>query len=237
MITAIRVHHLEEFSLLDALIPAAGLATRMRGIPKFLLPCDNSYTTLIELHISQLLEQCETIWIPTRPELVLLLDSIGLAQDRVVILPMQTENMTQTVQKVLQISKQEHFQLVMPDTFFFGEKPYALLDPEPAIADLACWKIRDDQKGKLGQVLISDNKVQEMKDKDPDCLFEHSWGALSFSRKLLSFANTTDPHIGYAVRSALSSGMTISAKVMSGEYYDCGTPSEYLNMLESVIQK
>jgi hypothetical protein len=222
---------------MDAIIPAAGLATRMRGIPKFLLPCDDTYTTLIELHISQLLEQCETIWIPTRPELVLLLDSLGLAQDRVVILPMQTENMTQTVQKVTQISKQEYFQLIMPDTFFFGEKPYALLDPEPSIVELACWKIRDDQKGKLGQVLIENNEVKEMKDKDPNCLFEHSWGALSFSRKLLSFANTTDPHIGYAVRSALASDMRISAKVMSGEYYDCGTPSEYLSMLENVIQK
>jgi len=222
---------------MDAIIPAAGLATRMRGIPKFLLPCDEVYTTLIEVHIAQLLERCETIWIPTRPELVLLLDSLGLAKDRVVILPMQTENMTQTVTKVIQISKQQHFQLVMPDTFFFGEKPYATLNSEPQIADLACWKIRVDQRGKLGQVLIQNKKVVEMKDKDPSCLFEHSWGALTFNRELLNYADLNDPHIGYAVRSALLSGEQITANVMNGKYFDCGTPSEYLNMLEEVLRR
>jgi len=180
---------------MDAIIPAAGLATRMRGIPKFLLPCDNVYTTLIEMHISQLLECCETVWIPTRPELVMLLDSLGLAKDRVVILPMQTENMTQTVMKVAHISKQEYFQLIMPDTFFFGEKPYTTVGPNSSIAELACWEIRPDQRGKLGQVLIEDNFVKEMRDKDLECEFEHSWGALTFSRELLKFADEKDPHI------------------------------------------
>jgi hypothetical protein len=222
---------------MDAIIPAAGLATRMRGIPKFLLPCDELYTTLIEVHISELLQRCETIWIPTRPDLVILLDSLGLAKDRVVILPMQTQNMTQTVTNVVKISKQKNFQLVMPDTYFFGQKPYLTLDPSPPVADLACWKIRPDQKGKLGQVLIDGKNAREIKDKDPNCSFEFSWGALTFNRKLLKYANLTDPHIGYALRNALLNGESISANVMNGEYFDCGTPTEYLNMLESIIRK
>lgn len=220
---------------MDAIIPAAGLATRMRGIPKFLLPCDTTYNTLIEAHISALLEKCETVWIPTRPEMILLLDSLGLAKDRVVLLPMTTENMTQTVSKVLQIAKTENFHLVMPDTFFHGEKPYATLSSTPNLVDLACWKIREDQKGKLGQVLIQDEKAVDMKDKDPDCEYEHSWGALTFNRELLNYAESTDPHIGYAVRNALKSGESITARVMHGKYFDCGTPSEYLNMLQEVI--
>lgn len=220
---------------MDAIIPAAGLATRMRGIPKFLLPCDSTYNTLIEAHISALLQICETVWIPTRPEMVLLLDSLGLAKDRVVILPMTTENMTQTVSKVLQIAKTENFHLVMPDTFFHGEKPYATLSLTPSLVDLACWKIREDQKGKLGQVLIQDDKAIDMKDKDPECNYEHSWGALTFNRELLNYAETTDPHIGYAVRNALKSGESISARIMHGKYFDCGTPTEYLNMLQEVI--
>ena len=221
---------------MDAIIPAAGMATRMRGLPKFLLPCDDVYTSLIELHISQLLEQCETVWIPTRPELVLLLDSLGVSKDRVVILPMQTENMTQTVLKVLQISNQEHFQLIMPDTFFSGEKPYALLNPKPKTADLACWQIRPDQRGKLGQVLIEDSRVKQIEDKNPDCSFEHSWGALTFNRNLLKYSNISDPHIGYSLRSALIGGESISATSMSGKYFDCGTPSEYLEMLQEVLK-
>lgn len=220
---------------MDAIIPAAGLATRMRGIPKFLLPCDSTYNTLIEAHINALLQTCETVWIPTRPEMVLLLDSLGLAKDRVVILPMTTENMTQTVTKVLQLAKTENFHLVMPDTFFHGEKPYATLSATPNLVDLACWQIRDDQKGKLGQVLIEGGRAVDMKDKDPNCDYEHSWGALTFNRKLLNYANSNDPHIGYSVRNALKSGENISARAMHGKYFDCGTPSEYLNMLQEVI--
>lgn len=220
---------------MDAIIPAAGLATRMRGIPKFLLPCDSTYNTLIEAHISALLELCETVWIPTRPEMVLLLDSLGLAKDRVVLLPMTTENMTQTVLKVLQIAKTENFHLVMPDTFFLGEKPYAKLSPKPDLVDLACWKIRNDQKGKLGQVLIDENQAIDIQDKDPSCEYEYSWGSLTFSRQLMNFASSSDPHIGYAVRSALKSGETIHAQKIHGKYFDCGTPSEYLNMLQEVL--
>jgi hypothetical protein len=222
---------------MDAIIPAAGLATRMRGIPKFLLPCDDTYTTLIELHISHLLEVCETIWIPTRPELVLLLDSLGLANDRVVVLPMQTENMTQTVLKVSSIAKNECFQLIMPDTYFLGEQPYGTLSDKPLIADLACWRIRDDQKGKLGQVDIDDSgNVRDMRDKDPLCDFPVSWGALTFSQALLNYARPNEPHIGYAIKNALNeSESPVTARILNGKYFDCGTPSEYLSLLQEVL--
>jgi hypothetical protein len=36
----------------DLILPATGLANRMRGLTKFLLPIDNKYTTLIEYHIN-----------------------------------------------------------------------------------------------------------------------------------------------------------------------------------------
>jgi dTDP-glucose pyrophosphorylase len=220
---------------MDAIIPAAGKASRMRGIPKFLLPCDSEYTTLIEIHIASLLEICKTVWIPTRPELVLLLDSLSLAKDRVIILPMQTENMTQTILKTVDISKADHFQLVMPDTFFVGQKPYRTLNPNPYLVDLALWEIRPDQKGKLGQVEFDGEQAVSIQDKKLDCDFNHAWGALTFHRELMRFSNSEDPHIGYSVNNALKSGKNVSVKVIEGEYYDCGTPSEYLSMLDKVL--
>lgn len=221
---------------MDGIVPAAGLATRMRGIPKFLLPCDRSYTTLLENHLRELLQVCETIWIPTRPELVLLLDSLGIAKDRVVVLPMVTSNMTETVQRVLSITSASHFQLIMPDTFFLGETPYKKLHREPTMADLACWKIRDEQKGKLGQVLVGDDGfVLDMKDKDPNCNYSISWGSLTFSRNLEPYLKDSDPHIGYAVAHALNDGHGITAQTISGQYFDCGTPDEYLSMLEKAL--
>ena len=56
---------------MDGLIPASGAAARMRGIPKFLLPCDEDYLTLLERHVSKMLEHCQMVWIPTRPELTI----------------------------------------------------------------------------------------------------------------------------------------------------------------------
>jgi choline kinase len=220
---------------MDAIIPAAGLASRMRGIPKFLLPCDSLYTTLIEQHIESLLSVCETIWIPTRPEMVLLLDSLGLAKDRIVILPVQTENMTQTIGKVLKISSSSYFFMAMPDTYFSGEKPYKRLNNSPEIADLACWKIRTEQKGKLGQVLIEKNLIKDVQDKNPNCEYIYSWGALTFSKKLLEYSSELDPHIGFAIKKAVFAGESITGEIINGNYYDCGTPAEYLSLLKSEL--
>lgn len=221
---------------MDAIIPAAGLATRMRGIPKFLLPCDEVYTSLIERHLSNLLGKVDTIWIPTRPDLVMLLESLGIARDRVVILPVITENMSQTVARVLQISSASHFSLYMPDTYFFGELPYDILESRNNFVHLACWRIRENQKGKLGQVQVNElNIVTDIKDKVINCNYDLSWGALSFSKELIQYVNLNDPHIGYAVNSAIKAKEKVEATVINGDYFDCGTPADYLHMLSKVI--
>jgi len=220
---------------MDAIVPAAGLATRMRGLPKFLLPCDLAYTTLIEQHVSLLLETCKTIWIPTRPELVMIIASLGLPRDRVVLLPMQTENMTQTVKRVLQITSNPYFHLVMPDTYFLGEQPYAKLTQKPDVAELACWRIREDQKGKLGQVVSENGRALDVLDKKIDCDYEYSWGSLTFNRELLHHADDSDPHIGYAVKRAIDAHLNVTTTEMEGKYFDCGTPREYVTMLQEVI--
>ena len=221
----------------DGIIPAAGLASRMRGLPKFLLPCDAEYKTLIERHINEMLKVCDTVWIPTRPEQTILLESLGLSSDRVVIVPMTTQTMTQTVLRLSAISGAKRFVMVMPDTYFFGEQPYKFLADSVSEMALACWAIRPEQAGKLGQVLISgtpEGLVLDSRDKDPDCLFEHSWGAMAFNRSALTHANPEMPHTGYIIPSLLSSEVEVSARVMEGSYFDCGTPREYLKMLDIV---
>jgi hypothetical protein len=223
---------------MDAIIPAAGLATRMKGMPKFLLPCDDSYTSLLEYHVNSTMKFCDRIWIPTRPDLVGMLSSINLDFERIIILPMVTENMTQTVKRVDTIAKTDEYFLAMPDTFYYGEAPYDQpSDTYSGITHLYCWSIRDDQKGKLGQVLLNgEGQVIDMQDKDPDCNYTASWGALKFKSELLKYANQHEPHIGYAAKNALNAGEFVSGKVMNGKYFDCGTPTEYLDMLQEVIR-
>ncbi len=216
---------------MNAILPAAGSATRMRGIPKFLLPFDLSGRSLIELHVENLLHVSNIIWIPTKPEFIFLLDALNFPADRVRIVPAVTENMTQTVQKIVDLDPSDYFQLVMPDTYFHGQLPYSTMKSKPEFVDLACWEIRKDQRGKLGQVKVENTKVIAIEDKNPNCEFDHSWGALTFNRDLMSLSKTSDPHIGFAVKSAVDKGLSVTCTIIQGKYFDCGTPSEYFSML------
>lgn len=223
---------------MDGIIPASGYSTRMRGMPKFLLPADDEYKTLLEIHIDQLSEVCDEIYLSTRPELVPLIESLNFENKNLNILSIETNTMSETVLKTIEHSESQSFMLVMPDTYFYGDQPYHSLNSNPKVCELACWEIRDEQRGKLGEVLFDDNlNVLQIIDKKHENGFQHAWGALTFSRKLLKYINISDPHIGYAVKSALLSNEMVSGKIYKGEYYDCGTPSEYLDLLSKILLK
>jgi len=216
---------------MDAIIPAAGQAKRMRGIPKFLLPGDAAYRTLIERHIDNLASLVDTIWIPIRPEFVFLLESLNLPRQQVVIIPLASDTMTESVGRILQISSSESFYMVMPDTVYVGEQPYEkLLDPD--FITLACWEIRQNQKGKLGQVQIEGNFATSIRDKDANCEFPQSWGAMSFTRRISDYIDYSDSHIGFAAQKAVEAGEAVRAFRVNGAYFDCGTPHEYAEMVK-----
>jgi hypothetical protein len=226
---------------MDGLIPASGAASRMRGIPKFLLPCDEEYLTLLERHVLNMLKYCKMVWIPTRPDLTILIESLGITSERVVVIPMVTKSMTETILKVAAISSATEFMLCMPDTYFEGELPYENLGILEGDLKLACWEIRPEQKGKLGQILFRKNQekleVVDSRDKDPNCTFDHSWGAMSFKRELLEVGNSEMPHTGYLIKPALDKGLSVDGFVVNGSYFDCGTPKEYLQMLRNVANE
>jgi NDP-sugar pyrophosphorylase family protein len=122
----------------------------------------------------------------------------------------------------------------MPDTYFHGELPYEKLCASTSPLELSLFKIREDQKGKLGQVLVNDQgQVQDVVDKDPSCSYEYSWGALSFSEEFIPFIDPAEPHVGYAFPRALKD-LSIIGSVVDAEYFDCGTPSEYLRLLRAL---
>jgi hypothetical protein len=231
----------KEMPMTHGILPAAGLASRMRVLPKFLLPHSADYETLIEKHIRQMSKVCEKIWIPTRPEQVPLLSSLGISSEKVAILPMITNSMTETVLRTSEIAgggAGQKFLLTMPDTFFAGEQPFDFLFSAENKMNLACWEIRPDQIGKLGQVDLCElplGEVLDARDKDPDCTYRHAWGAMSFERSALEFFRAEMPHPGYALPLMIGARVPIVAKVMEGTYYDCGTPMEYIRMLRAEI--
>jgi choline kinase len=215
---------------MDLILPAAGSATRMRGIPKFLLPINEKGESLLERHISQSIENFEKIWIPTTPKFEPLLHSIF--GENIEVVPMNTKTMTETVLRIVENTPATEFALVMPDTYFMGESPIKYLHSSEADLNVACWNIKDSQKGKLGQVKIEDGKIIQIIDKEPSCDFRHSWGAISFNRKFINSLNPEMPHVGYAIPKFLSSiEYQHSTRIMQGEYFDCGTPQEYFELI------
>lgn len=222
---------------MHAIVPTAGLATRMRGLPKFLLPCDDEYLTLIERHVLGLLEVCDVVWIPTTYLNSQLIQGLGLDPRRVVALPMSTKTMSESVLRVASLSSSDRFIMAMPDTYFFGEQPYTYLSAAESDLALACWKIRPEQKGKLGQVQFGDSeqsKVSDSKDKEVECDYDFFWGAMQFNRAFIGVANPEVAYSGIWINPAISKGLLVEGKVMEGQYFDCGTVNEYFSLLDTL---
>ena len=215
-----------------ALIPASGSATRMRGLPKFLLPNGTGNETLIEAHIRKLNPLVDEIRISINPifEKIFLSASLELHNSKVEV--METLTMTETVIELAKFGGGEKFIVVMPDTAFLGEEPYAKLLNEESDLNLSVWKIRDTQKGKLGQVSLNQiNSVLACIDKDPNCEFQYAWGMQMFTPRYLAFLEKQYPHIGYGIMPAILKGIDVKASIVNGSYWDCGTPEEYVEYL------
>lgn len=222
-----------------AILPAAGLATRMRGIPKFLLPAGKNHESLIEIHINNMSDYCEKILIPTRNDLIPLLESLSIKNKKVFFIPMKTKTMSETVLNTIEKYETDYYSLVMPDTYFLKSNPHNFLketEKNKELCKLICWKIRNEQRGKLGEVDI-DIKTDVAKniiDKNPESNLKYAWGALSFSNKIKQYINPSDPHIGYAALNLINNNCIVRTKIVDGSYFDCGTPQEYISLIKQI---
>lgn len=218
---------------MDLLIPASGYATRMNKIPKFLLPGNKLGTSLLEIHVSLAGSFYENIYIATREELIPLLNEKDLGRD-VKIIPMETSTMTETILELTRISEADSFAMIMPDTYFLGENPHSFLSSGNGELKLALWEIQERQKGKLGQIKLDGTKATASSDKDANCPFPYSWGALSFGKNFCSLLDSRMPHIGYGIPESIRLNQNNECIVVDGVYYDCGTPSEYFEVIKKV---
>jgi hypothetical protein len=215
------------------LIPASGSAVRMRGLPKFLLPSGVENLSILELHLKQVEKYADEILIGINPIFLEIVVNAKLNLYGARIFPLETKSMTETVLRLVPLSSGSRFTLIMPDTVFESPESYNFAGLKSDL-DLSLWRIRSDQYGKLGQVLISpDGKVLDCVDKNPDCKYELSWGAMTFSRKFLDHLHMDFPHVGYGIVPALKANMDVNGIILPGRYWDCGTPVEYVRYLKT----
>jgi hypothetical protein len=221
------------------LIPASGNATRMSGMPKFLLPLPGG-DTLLKRHIDEGAKISNgDLHIATRSANVPAVASyleLNVPRDvrsRVRLHAIDSVTMTDTV---MQMPMAGTCMVVMPDTYFPFDRAAVVDQAVGSDCSLVVFKIRPDQRGKLGQVKLSHGYVVDMVDKDASCEYEYAWGAVVFNNVLSRCMRREQPHIGYAVRDYLQRGGKVHAIIVDASYYDCGTIGEYTDLLLALRQ-
>lgn len=227
---------------INHIIPASGKATRLNGIPKFLLPIPNMNNLLtFHLSLSEKNSMFKNINIATNSsfyEIIKNLEDINKVKKLRTIEVFNTNTMNETINNYKNIDS-EYFLLTMPDTFFTDseivKKMIKEIEEYPNLdCVLGLWNIKESQRNKVGQCKIEDNKVVEVVDKNPNYNYNHLWGAVLYKKSLWDFINSNDPHIGYSFNPALQSGLKIGYAIADGFYYDCGTIEEYWDMVREV---
>ncbi len=216
------------------LIPAAGTATRMRGLPKFLLPTHSSKSSLLERHLEALGDFFDEILIGVNPDFSNLLKSVVGETTKIRIIELRTRTMMETVTRLCKESKLNSFTLVMPDTFFSDYEQVCnfIAKERESKPSLLCWELQSFQRGKLGQVLISDdNLIIDIQDKKMNCSYKYFWGVASFNRENLTNIRDDASHIGFMYENLIKNSIKVNGIKVSGFYYDCGTQEEYIKML------
>ena len=216
------------------IIPACGNATRMGGIAKFNLKIPQSDETLISWHVKSQLDYCDKVIILVKKEHE---NSLRMFKDnnKIITLTEQTSSMSETVLKATEKFYADEYVVGMPDTFVTGDNPYKEIITNNINSDLnlGVFKIKDSQKGKLGQINIIDRVVLDCIDKDINCNYEYSWGFLRFNRSILKLIDKQTSHIGYVINPAIKEKLLVMASVVDGEYFDCGTQDEYQELLKT----
>jgi hypothetical protein len=216
------------------ILPAAGSAERMGGIPKFLLPTGNGKENLLSRWINSSRSHVDKILIASSPlffEFLKETYSNTTTEVRLV----KSRSMAETVK--IQLGLGDSI-VAMPDTFisdpdeFFNASNSFLSNKSGPLA-VSVWEMREHQKGKVGQVRLENSNILEVIDKDPECLLPKFWGALCFTPDFHDLISLDDPHLGTAINRAILNNFKVPALIMEGSYKDCGTIDEYKGLLLS----
>ena len=169
------------------IIPAAGKAERMNGIPKMLLPVHD--TTLLQKLICKMrrVESPRRLRIGTRTLYgEMLFERIN--EGGVIVYNAETATMSETVLLARDCTpgwEKEPVMLGLPDAYFEDEDVFPKLAAElrdGADVAVACFRTRPEQRHKLGMVDIGGCEVLRVEEKPAQTTLEWAWGALARMR-------------------------------------------------------
>ena len=225
---------------INYIITAAGQASRLNGIPKFLLPVSKK-NYLLKFHI----ELIKKTFLEKNVQIVIGTNNINseilknLYPD-LNILEFESNSMVETVIKSQKDFREEEsvYGCIMPDTYFSDHEIYSKMYKKIQYLDavVAVWRIGEEQVGKLGQCDIDNSDMlTNVIDKNPECKLPFFWGSLMWKKSFNKFLELEDQHFGDTLNRALEKGIKIGVVYAEGDYFDCGTFEEYKKLLNKEI--
>lgn len=224
-------------------LPVGGSASRMQGLPKFLLPFD-SESVLIEKHITAALDnEFSKVVVIVRDnffEITSLYLSKFDSRVQIIKLDVRTKTMCETLLlglKGMKFTLEDQIVVALADTAFSRiqyQEIYSKALTLTSDPQLILFEGTEEQFGKLGQVEIDQHEnVTAMKDKVPGCRFKFFWGIASFPYSLFERVDEIEAHIGISIQKWLDDGLVVKGIPVNSLYFDCGTFSEYRRFMNS----
>lgn len=218
------------------IIPIGGHATRIHGLPKFLLPVPGGY--LLNTLCLRMRDDDGTMPIiaAVSAENANLLQKHAPPHLRMT--HVETATMCEALLVLQGLTGKQTVLFGMPDTYWSADNVYHRLAEElrdGADVAVACWRVRPDQIGKVGQVALDDGLlITQVVDKDPTCTFDYMWGAIAWDPEFWAHIRPDMQTVGDALQAAVLAGLEVCAVLVPGEYWDCGTPDEYFNCVVQI---
>lgn len=224
------------------ILPAAGQATRLHGLPKFLLPIPDGL--LIERHVKLMKPLSDMVYVPIKPDEYEYYDPYFDEMGCSSVDAFTRETMSQSVLSVYKwLDETRDSELEgtdsnvlfgLPDTFIEDDRCYAkLARMVNAGVDVAVgvFETRPKQHRKLGMCVIEHGYLLDVIDKPKETNLKYAWGVLAWRPSFWDYIEPSDPHVGYALPRAIAAGLDVRTMIMDGSYWDCGTPDEYFDLI------
>lgn len=220
------------------ILPAAGHATRMMGLPKMLLPIPPNDTLIDRMRRQMERTIPRRIVIGSNGVTRALLES--LEQHPVTtVYNAYTATMSETVLLAQRFAEaQERVLFGMPDTYIedagVWDKLNAALNDGADVA-VGLFQTTPEMRHKRGMCRVDENAaVVEVVDKPHEADLFWAWGALAWKPVFWGCINPMHPHVGYAVQRAIDERLDVRGVPIcytARGFWDAGTPDEYFEMI------
>lgn len=204
------------------ILPASGSASRLNGLPKFILPVADG-RSLLQWHVDLMSRACTRVTVSTRTRWIALVRDLSL---NAYLTEREPSTMADAVLKMT-MGESDAIVIGMPDIYIHNSLSNFYEDLLTSDGDivLATWDYApQNMRGKIGQVLADkDGKVLSVVDKDPDCDYQEMWGALLFRNGSIKKIDPAGGSVLNKVNDWIAEGINVKRVKMTGEYIDAGS--------------